>query len=155
MEIPATSDNIPGTLVLRDSLGRVDSFESSADNTETPISGRGELLVQNTNTSDATYSKIQFRSRDTTDKSRHGASVSMQKAETWVGGSGSYAGHLSIWTRPPSGDQVERVRIKSTGQVRFIPLAADPAGAEAGDVYYNSAVNKLKVYDGTSWVGLH
>lgn len=80
----------------------------------------------------------------------------MQKAETWVGGSGSYAGHLSIWTRPPaSGNQEERVRIKSTGQVRFIPLAADPAGAEAGDVYYNSAVNKLKVYNGTSWIDLH
>jgi hypothetical protein len=29
----------------------------------------------------------------------------------------------------------ERVRIKSTGQLRFVPLAADPAGAEAGDVY--------------------
>ena len=49
----------------------------------------------------------------------------------------------------------ERARIKSNGQVRFIPLAADPAGAEAGDVYYNSGDNKLKVYDGTSWVNLH
>jgi hypothetical protein len=27
----------------------------------------------------------------------------------------------------------ERVRIKSTGQLRFVPLAADPAGAEAGE----------------------
>jgi hypothetical protein len=52
-------------------------------------------------------------------------------------------------------NNTERVRIKSTGQVRFAPLAADPAGAEAGDVYYNNSSNKLKVYNGTSWVDLH
>jgi hypothetical protein len=50
---------------------------------------------------------------------------------------------------------VTRVNVKTTGQVRFIPLSADPAGAEAGDVYYNSSDNKLKVYNGTSWVDLH
>jgi hypothetical protein len=49
----------------------------------------------------------------------------------------------------------ERMRVKADGQVRFIPLAADPAGAEAGDVYYNSGTNKLKVYNGTAWVDLH
>jgi hypothetical protein len=49
----------------------------------------------------------------------------------------------------------ERARIKSTGQLRFVPLAADPAGAEAGDVYYNSGTNKLRVYNGTAWVDLH
>jgi len=49
----------------------------------------------------------------------------------------------------------ERFRIKSTGQLRFIPLAADPAGAEAGDVYYNSGTNKLRLYDGSSWVDLN
>jgi hypothetical protein len=49
----------------------------------------------------------------------------------------------------------ERARVKANGQVRFIPLAADPGGAEAGDVYYNSGTNKLKVYNGTAWVDLH
>lgn len=49
----------------------------------------------------------------------------------------------------------DRMRIKTNGQVRFVPLAADPAGAEAGDVYYNSGTNKLKVYNGTAWVDLH
>jgi hypothetical protein len=50
----------------------------------------------------------------------------------------------------------ERMQIKSTGSVRFVPLAADPAsGNEAGDVYYNSSTNKLRVYNGTSWVDLH
>ena len=46
---------------------------------------------------------------------------------------------------------VERARVKSTGQVRFVPLAADPSGAEAGDVYYNSSSNKLKCYNGSTW----
>jgi hypothetical protein len=53
-------------------------------------------------------------------------------------------------------DGVERVRAKATGSVRFVPLTADPAsGNEAGDVYYNSSTNKLRVYNGTSWVDLH
>lgn len=52
-------------------------------------------------------------------------------------------------------NNAERMRIKSTGQVRFIPLSADPSGAESGDVYYNSSTNKLRVHNGTSWVDLH
>jgi hypothetical protein len=48
-------------------------------------------------------------------------------------------------------NNTERVRVKSTGQMRFVPLASDPSGAEAGDVYYNSTTNKLKVYNGTTW----
>jgi hypothetical protein len=49
----------------------------------------------------------------------------------------------------------ERMRVKPNGQVRFIPLAADPAGAEDGDVYYNSTTNKLRVRAGGVWVDLH
>jgi hypothetical protein len=45
----------------------------------------------------------------------------------------------------------ERARIKSTGQVRFVPLASAPGGAEAGDVYYDSGTNKLRCYNGTTW----
>ena len=45
----------------------------------------------------------------------------------------------------------ERLRIKSTGQVRFAPLASDPSNAQAGDIYYNSTTNALKLYDGTVW----
>ena len=49
----------------------------------------------------------------------------------------------------------ERLRVKATGALRFVPLSADPASGEAGDVYYNSTTNKLRVYDGTSWVDLN
>ena len=61
------------------------------------------------------------------------------------------------WQTAPSGTAgnaitfTERLRLKETGQLRFVPLAADPAGAEAGDVYYNSTSNKLKCYNGTTW----
>lgn len=48
----------------------------------------------------------------------------------------------------------DRVKVKETGQVRFIPLGSDPSGAETGDVYYNSSTNKLRVYNG-AWVDLH
>jgi hypothetical protein len=44
-----------------------------------------------------------------------------------------------------------RAVIKQNGQVRFVPLAADPASPESGDVYYNSTSNKLKCYNGTTW----
>jgi len=45
----------------------------------------------------------------------------------------------------------ERLRAKSGGAIRFIPLTAAPASPESGDVYYNSTTNKLQVYNGTAW----
>jgi hypothetical protein len=60
------------------------------------------------------------------------------------------ANTLSVTT-----DGVERMRVKATGAVRFVPLSADPGTADAGDVYYNSSTNKLRVYDGSSWVDLN
>jgi hypothetical protein len=48
-----------------------------------------------------------------------------------------------------------KVTFKHAGQVRFMPLSSNPAGAESGDVYYNSVDNKLKVYNGTSWADLN
>jgi hypothetical protein len=77
----------------------------------------------------------------------------LQSASGFTGGLAivqSGANPISLWTNGS-----ERVRVKANGQARFIPLAADPAGAEAGDVYYNSGTNKLKVYNGTAWVDLH
>ena len=49
----------------------------------------------------------------------------------------------------------ERLRVKSTGAVNFTPRASDPASGVAGDVYYNSSTNKLRVHTGTSWTDLH
>lgn len=46
---------------------------------------------------------------------------------------------------------VTRIRIKPQGQLNLVPISADPAGPEAGDVYYNSTTNKLRCYNGTTW----
>lgn len=67
-----------------------------------------------------------------------------------VGGLSLRANNASATIRIYTGS-TERVRVKSQGQMRFVPLASDPSGAEAGDVYYNSTTNKLKVYNGTAW----
>lgn len=48
-------------------------------------------------------------------------------------------------------NNTERLRVKSTGQIRFVPLASDPAGAENGDMYYNSTSNTFKVYQNGAW----
>jgi hypothetical protein len=69
--------------------------------------------------------------------------------------SDAQATNIEFFTRDTTGGQVERLRIKSTGQTRFEPLAADPSGAQSGDVYYNSSTNKLRLYDGTNWVDLN
>jgi hypothetical protein len=58
---------------------------------------------------------------------------------------------LVFYTNSDLASTNERARIKSTGQVRFVPLASAPAGAEAGDVYYDSGTNKLRCYNGTTW----
>jgi len=80
--------------------------------------------------------------------------VQLNKGAT---GNGAFLGSdgADILTISTAGG-AERVRVKATGAVRFVPLSADPStGNEAGDVYYNSTTNKLKVYNGTSWVDLH
>lgn len=72
---------------------------------------------------------------------------------------GNFGGILSFRTSAAgsaTATPTERMRVKTTGSVRFVPLSADPStGNEAGDVYYNSSTNKLRVYNGTSWVDLH
>jgi hypothetical protein len=71
-------------------------------------------------------------------------------------GSGDMPGRLVfLTTLDGASTTTERLRLKNGGQLRFVPLAADPAGAESGDVYYNSGTNKLRVYNGTTWVDLH
>ncbi len=52
---------------------------------------------------------------------------------------------------PGSATGTTRAYVKDTGAVNFVPLAADPTPAAAGDVYYNSGTNKLRCYNGTSW----
>jgi hypothetical protein len=66
------------------------------------------------------------------------------------GGAPGSTGGIKMYT-----EGAERIHVKYTGQVRFIPLAADPAGAENGDVYYNSSTNKLRLYAAGAWTDLN
>jgi hypothetical protein len=70
-------------------------------------------------------------------------------------GAATVSGAIGFETRGGGGALTERLRIRQNGQVRFIPMSTDPANPEDGDVYYNSATNKLRVYAGGSWVDLH
>jgi hypothetical protein len=45
---------------------------------------------------------------------------------------------------------VERLRVKNTGSVRFVPIT-EPGSPQAGDVYYDIGTNKLRCYNGTTW----
>jgi hypothetical protein len=60
------------------------------------------------------------------------------------------AGPLLLYT-----NNLERMRIKTDGQMRLVPLSGDPAGAENGDMYYNSTTHKFRGYANGSWVDLH
>lgn len=100
--------------LLIDSVGLT---RISADTgTSNPFAGFGVLRLLNTNAS-GNYTSLPFYLRDTTSVERHGASIALERAGAWTGGSGAYAGHLLFSTRPSSGDQLERMRITSTGNV--------------------------------------
>jgi len=58
-------------------------------------------------------------------------------------------GNVLINTTTDSG---QRVQINSS--LRLVPTSTVPT-ASAGAMYYDSATNKLKLYDGTSWVDLN
>jgi hypothetical protein len=47
---------------------------------------------------------------------------------------------------------VERFTVKRHGQVRFVPLTGNPPGGEIGDLYFNSAANEWRTFNGTTWV---
>jgi hypothetical protein len=41
--------------------------------------------------------------------------------------------------------------VKRLVPLHAVALAADPANARIGDLYYNTSDNALKYYDGTAW----
>lgn len=156
MDIPATSDNIPGTLVLRDANG------ASSAQTVTAVRNFGanaasNLIARATGTASGQRVGVSFYPTFGNYPNDTGP---RRAADVWAGFTGTWeTQYLSIGVGSAQNDTQnetpERIRVKASGQVRFIPLASDPGNAEAGDVYYNSSSNKLKVHNGTSWVDLH
>lgn len=80
-------------------------------------------------------------------------SVRMQANSGELRVDAGYAGYGGFSTFYTNG--LERMTVKTSGQVRFTPMASDPAAQEAGDVYFNSTTSKLRVYTGSAWVDLH
>ena len=50
---------------------------------------------------------------------------------------------------------IKNITIPNEGTFIFPKYASDPASGTQGQVYFNTATNKLKVYDGSSWINLH
>ena len=67
-----------------------------------------------------------------------------------TGGSRTSDLALYSYAQAVSASPTERLRIKSTGQLNFTGLSADPTGA-AGDLYYNSVEKGAKLHNGTAW----
>ena len=53
-----------------------------------------------------------------------------------------------------STNDIERMRVKATGQINLTGLAAAPTGA-AGDIYYDSVTNKHYGHNGSAWNALY
>jgi hypothetical protein len=125
----------------------------------TIIETKLDIDISNTSTSVAFGNSIKVENTDTTvgNLSSIMLSQSGDAAATIAGihtsrTPGSRTSDLGLYSYQQSGSGItERVRVKSTGQMRFVPLASDPSGAQAGDVYYNSTISALKLYDGTVW----
>jgi len=73
---------------------------------------------------------------------RNGAAILGYAEDTYVGGT-DHSTNIRFETTPvDSATRAERVRIKGSGVVRFVPIAT-PASCELGDTYVNSSDNKM------------
>jgi hypothetical protein len=70
-----------------------------------------------------------------------------------AGGSRSSTGKVGIGTTIPDKNAI--LDVDSTTQGVLLPvLASEPAGSAEGMMYYNTADNDVKLYNGSSWVVL-
>ena len=85
--------------------------------TGTPISGGAVgISLSNTDTTTSSLSAFTAHLYDPGGNQRHAATIAFGKDGTWVTGS-SFPAYMSFWTRASSGDQAERMRIDSNGNV--------------------------------------
>lgn len=109
------------------------------------IDASGNLLVGTTSAS----GKLAVKSDQGEAGFNTGSSSSPERANLWYDTDGS-GWRFNIGKRQ-SGSFTSQISLKDSGQLRFVPLASAPSGAEAGDVYYDSGTNKLRCYNGTTW----
>jgi hypothetical protein len=104
-------------------------------------------FLTNTNTTNNNWAQIFWTDSD-------GGPAAAAVGVQYTDHTNNYAA-ISLSTRG-AGGLGERVRVKTDGQVRFVPLASAPTNdVQDGDVYYDSGTNKLRVRAGGAWVDLH
>jgi len=106
-----------------------------------PLGNPNSVLVQDEN-----LGKITFYNGDVS-SSQSGVRSSIESNAADSVGRGAY---ISFKTSSIANPLTESFRLNSTGSVRYIPMTT-PASPSAGDVFYNSATNKLQCYNGTIW----
>lgn len=110
-----------------------------------PLGNPNSALVQDEN-----LGKITFYNGDTS-SSQSGVRSAIEANAADSNGRGAYiAFKISSIANPLT----ESFRLNSTGSVRYIPITTVPTSPSAGDVFYNSATNTLRLYNGTSWFNL-
>ena len=73
-----------------------------------------------------------------------GAKVSASNSIV-LGGTGEYASNVGIGTPSPA----RKLHVNAV--MRLEPISEAPPNPSKGDMYFDSVINKLRVYDGTSW----
>lgn len=90
---------------------------AAAGTTSPAQGGLTGIMTVNTDTTTAGVSGISGYNTEPSGTARHSAAITFGKDGTWVNGA-NFPGNIGFWTRPNStGDEVERVRIDSSGQV--------------------------------------
>lgn len=89
-----------------------------------------------------------------------GGNIDLVSGTTLAGFFGNDANHVEVGAYGNRyigilTNSVERMRFKGNGAIRFVPIASAPSSPQAGDVYYDSGTNKLRVHNGSAWVDLH
>jgi len=122
------------------------------------INSAGQVIIGNGELS-AVPATGTIRAPDASGTDIAGAALAIQGGRgtgTGAGGAITFSTAAAGTTGSSLNAATERMRVKQGGQVRFVPLAADPTlDVENGDVYYNSSTNKLRVRAGGAWVDLH
>jgi hypothetical protein len=123
------------------------------------ITSGGALYLGNGQFSSSNPASVTFSTTEATGTDKAGTRLDIFGGRSTGSGNGGAITFTTSAAGSAGGGantQTERVRVKQGGQVRFVPLAADPTlDVEDGDVYYNSATNKLRVRAGGAWVDLH
>ena len=110
-----------------------------------PLGNPNSVLVQDEN-----LGKITFYNGDVS-SSQSGVRSSIESNAADSIGRGAY---ISFKTSSIASPLTESFRLNSTGSVRFIPTTTVSTSPSAGDVFYNSATDTLRLYNGTSWFDL-